>query len=57
MTRGTHVTYFYIINCWGVADNGAFVYKTRDSFEERAPLRDEPQAVDIVVTSNVLACF
>ena len=42
---------------WGEADDGAFVYNAGDSFGERALLRDEPQAVNIVVTSDVLTCF
>ena len=42
---------------WGEVDNSAFVYNAGDSFGERALLRDEPQAVDIVVISNVLVCF
>ena len=52
--NGTH---FYIIKCWGGVDNSAFVYKAGDSFGERALTRDKPQAIDIVVTSDVLMCF
>ena len=58
VTRGENGTHFdKTVGVPGEGDDGAFAYKAGYSFWERALLRDEPQAVDIAVTSDALTCF